>query len=295
MTAKEANGQELALITLDRLDDDLIIAELQGRAVSAWAYIFTQDGQEVTGLSVAGVEQAARETGRHGEAIRVIHHDWRETDDAYYVTVEAGRFYVASDGREVHVDTAIGAKKEAKLKWGKNKGWYTDKFAFEKAFSKAARNAKAKLLDETLKAEVIAMALKEGRYRQVSQADRKATAKSQAKESSTPTAEQVKTEEARRRFFATAGEMTLNTLSEIHDFLGLACKGQGNHKNNDPEACHLLRERIAELGGNADAWDSLTVRLKAGPHSPSNFERSAGQAILDHQAQVTERQQEEWT
>jgi len=115
VSAATADESALALITFDGLDDDLIVAELQGRAVSTWAYRFSQDGQEVTGLSIAGVEQACRESGRHGEAIRIIRHDWRETDDAYYGTVEAGRYLVAEDGREVLVDTGLEARGEAQM------------------------------------------------------------------------------------------------------------------------------------------------------------------------------------
>lgn len=287
MTAKERpkeNGQETALVLLDRLDDDLIVAELQGRAISTWAYKFTQDGQEITGLSIAGVEQAARETGRHGEAIRVLKHDWRETDEAYYATVEAGRFYLSADGREVLVDSAIGAKREQKQKWGTTRGkWYTDKFAFEKAISKAARNAKGKLLDDKLKAEVIAMALKEGRYRQVQPPEQKAAARAQVKEQAPPPQATVNTETAHRRFFATAGEMQLRTQAQVHAWLGFLCAGKPeDHMDGDPKACHLLRDSVQQLGGNAAAWDEMTKRLKDGPHTPFS------------KPEQHERQQEPW-
>ena len=261
--AATADDSSLALISFDGLDDDLIVAELQGRAVSTWAYRFTQDGQEVTGLSIAGVEQACRESGRHGEAIRILRHDWRETEDAYYGTVEAGRYLVAEDGREVLVDTALGSKREGKLKWSKNKNrWYTDQFAFEKAISKAARNAKGKLLDDELKAKVIALAAKAGQVRQVGSADTKAATKAATKQAAPPPKERVQSDEARRRFFATAGEMGHTTLSAIHACLRLPCGGRGNHKDGDPNACHALSEhgRMLALDGRGTdgAWEFMT-------------------------------------
>src|SRR3989304_10132837 len=119
MTEKQ-EGETLELVAFDRLDDELIIAELQGRAVQTWAYSFRQDNQEVTGLSIGGVEQACRESGRQGEAIRVLRHEWRETEEAVIATVEAGRFLIAADGREILTDTTIGAKAAPK-KRGSNK------------------------------------------------------------------------------------------------------------------------------------------------------------------------------
>lgn len=267
MSGKQRNGEPLDLITLDRLDDDLIVAEVQGRAISTWAYKFTQDGQEITGLSIAGVEQACRASGRHGEAIRILKHEWRETEDAYYGIVEAGRYLLSSDGREVLIDTAIGSKHEAKLKWSKKRnGWYEDPFAFEKAISKAARNAKAKLLDDQVKSEIVAAALKQGRTQAVSPRQVKQARRETTKEESPPPRDKVKDDEARRRFFATAGEMELLTSDAIHAKLGLDCKGQGNHDDDDPEACHSLSARVDVLSndgrGRAAAWDAMTKALK---------------------------------
>jgi len=263
----------LALITFDSLDDEIVVAELQGRAVSTWAYSFSQDGQQVTGLSIAGVEQACRESGRHGEAIRITRHDWRETDDAYYGTVEAGRYLVADDGREVLIDTALGSKREGKLKWSKNKNrWYTDQFAFEKALSKAARNAKGKLLDDKLKARVIAMAAKAGQVRQVGPAETEVAEKAAKKQAAPPPKERVQSDEARRRFFATTGEMGLTTLAAIHARLRLPCGGRGNHKDGDPNACHALSERVRTLAidgrGTDGAWEFATRVLTGQEEAP---------------------------
>jgi len=261
--ADPETGEIVDLIVIDRLDDDLIVQELQGRAVETWAYRFSEGGQEVTGLTVTGVEQACRESGRHGEAIRITDHTETETDDAFHAVVTAGRYYVAGDGREVLVDTAIGAKREPKLKWSpKNAKWYTDKFAFEKAISKAARNAKGKLLDDGLKAEVVAMALKAGRYRDVPQREQKGARKAVQKEEAPPSAVSVRLDEARRRLFAVAGEMGISESGSLHGALRLPCKGAGNHEDGDPGACHALREAIKASGGDEAAWDTMTARLK---------------------------------
>ena len=267
MTEKEG-GESLDLVTFDRLDDELIIAELQGRAVQTWAYSFRQDNQEISGLSIGGVEQACRESGRRGEAIRVLRHEWRETEDAVFATVEAGRFLIAADGREILTDTTIGAKAAPKRKWSnKKRGWYNDPFVFETAISKAARNAKSKLLDDRLKAETLAAALKAGRTRQVDKKEVVAAKQAADREDEPPSAEDVRADEARRRFFKIAEGLGLLEHGAIHAAIGLKCHGEGPHGDDDPGACHRLSAGLRYLASQgkstAEAWEVMIARLPA--------------------------------
>ena len=103
------NGNRLILEVAQHLGENTV------RTIAMDATEGLVRGQDVTGLSIAGVEEATRECGRRGEAIRVIRHEWSQDDDAVYATVDAGRFAISRDGQEVLLDTAIGAKREAKV------------------------------------------------------------------------------------------------------------------------------------------------------------------------------------
>ena len=46
---------------MDQLDDEAILAELEGRVVGSWVYEFMQDGKQIRGLSKVGVDAACRE------------------------------------------------------------------------------------------------------------------------------------------------------------------------------------------------------------------------------------------
>lgn len=159
-------------VAMDRLDDELILAELQGRIADALAYSFEQGGKQVVGLSKAGVDATVREMAKQGEVIREMSLDWRDNGDEVLFTAKAGRYVVKTDNEsgqviEVLMDTAFGCKRQSKKmpKGGDNPFW------FEQGSMKAARNARMRLIREDLKQQVIALAAKQGKTRRLSAED----------------------------------------------------------------------------------------------------------------------------
>ena len=153
---------------IERLDDKALIAEIRGKALQAYVYQFFKDGKPIRGLSVKGVEAACREMAvKHGMALRILNHHVERTDTAYIAVVTAGRYMVSSDGREVLLDTALGSKEEPFLETRRGGSTYPNTDAYDKALSKAARNAKLKLMPEDLKQAIIAEFIKLGKVQNV--------------------------------------------------------------------------------------------------------------------------------
>jgi hypothetical protein len=90
--------------------------------------------------------------------------------------VKAGRYAVSKDGREQLLDTTFAGKSQPKFwtirKWNKEKRDFEEveeenPFAFEIAIAKASRNARRRLIPETLAVEIIKKAWEEGRVKTV--------------------------------------------------------------------------------------------------------------------------------
>ena len=64
--------ESLPFRIMDSLDDELIIQELEGRLPEILTYHFKDKGQEIWGLSKAGVDEAKGELGKQGECIREL-------------------------------------------------------------------------------------------------------------------------------------------------------------------------------------------------------------------------------
>lgn len=163
---------------MDRLDDELIIREIKGEVVKTLVYSFTSDdGKKQMGLSKVGVDTVAADMAKQGDVLRELElqKDWEPGGKALVVTVKAGRFLVADDGREILLETVFGAKRQPiqmevykkdengdKIV-GENgapvKMLVDDPFYLEKGISKAARNAKRRLMPETLITKVIEAAV----------------------------------------------------------------------------------------------------------------------------------------
>jgi hypothetical protein len=287
----ESSGRDesRALLVLENIDSDLIVQELEGRAVRQWAYRFREggdDGAEVTGLTVAGVEQCSRESARHGEALRIIRRDWYPMDagadgtpNAWFAVVEVGRFAVRETGEEILLDTSLGTKQELLRKYSARKRrWYENPHALDVAISKAVRNAKKKLLDPELQQRVLAAALDTGQVLE-SSAERRLQAETEAAHESLPAPDRAQVAEAQARatFYATAGVLGLKKQEDIHarlrSTIGLVCPAGAVHdgyrrtvRPDDDGACHALRaavERYAATTGPSKAagWEALTEQL----------------------------------
>jgi len=275
--AQQERGSK-ALIIIEDIDTDLIVSEIEGRVSKAWAYSFAQDGATVQGLTVAGIEQCSREAAKKGEALRVIskEHHWDAEARTWFVIVEMGRYAVPLDGGEaILLDSTLGTKQQPTRKYSKRKGrWYEVPNALDVAYSKATRNAKAKLLDPQLQERVLASALAGGRVHTPAPEQQQAAVHEAKREAlqAPPGPEKIAEDQARATFYAAAKEMGLKTQTEMHERLrsviGLACQGEHDVRTDNPNACHALREavnRYAETTGpdKAAAWQYLTELLSA--------------------------------
>jgi hypothetical protein len=151
---------------MDKMDDQLIIQEIEGRIVNTWVYHFRQNGQEQWGLSKVGVDAACSELAKKGEVIRELEvkYDVDPTSKEHVLFVaKAGRYAVGRDGKEVLLDTAIGTKRQG-LKTTKTNGAVIDNsFWFEQGATKALRNARSRLIGEEIRSRIIAFAKKNDR------------------------------------------------------------------------------------------------------------------------------------
>jgi len=274
MSDKDGNGESKALVIFDRLDNDVIIAQLQGRSVTTWAYTFQQEGKKLSGLSVTGIEECSRLAAMRGEALRVLTFRLEDQGEAYFAMVECGRFAVREGGEAVLLDTALGTKREMKVKVRRSGGYYTDGNAADVAMSKAARNAKAKLLDPQLKEQVMAAALETGRVTVATPDDARRIERARRREEIPPPKEKVDEDQARRRFYATADDLGLATQGAIHGRLKLQC-GAAQHDIDpkDRRYCNALRDSVRAYaqenrGSLAEAWEHYRALLQPVEEEP---------------------------
>lgn len=159
-----ATGTALALI--EEAEDRDIIEAIGGKIVETWVYTFQQGGNTVVGISSKGVEAAARELAKEGEAIREIDCvlTFEDESEARFLA-KAGRYAVHADGREILLDVAVRGKRVSKVMRLQNGGTRQDESWYEKGITKAVRNAKLALLPESVQSYIIAEAGKQGRSR----------------------------------------------------------------------------------------------------------------------------------
>jgi hypothetical protein len=162
-TAIEKRDDALPFMLFDRLDDDIIKAELEGKIPTVLTYHFNQDGKEVWGISKAGVDEAVREMAKRGEVIREMSLDCNETETDYLFKGVCSRYAVSNDGREVQLDSRIGLKRQPKCY---NNG-KPNPFAYEQGGMKALRNANRRLISEEVIQGVIEYAKKSGKVKEV--------------------------------------------------------------------------------------------------------------------------------
>lgn len=155
-----ADGEVLA--EFDRLDEEQILAEMQGDLLNVYVYSFQQDGQTVEGLSWAGVKEAARNYG----GIQVepvtplqVMDDPNERGKVWTCIVKAIDVRTAS--------SRMGAASQP-TKMKKRDGTLRDNdFAMQVCLSKAQRNAIRALLPEELIVRLIKAAREKGKVQNV--------------------------------------------------------------------------------------------------------------------------------
>lgn len=144
------------LALLDSVDLEQVLDEKLAPS-EKHIYSFRVKGQQVEGVSIDGVRDAARALSTKGEAIREqwVRLDREDDRDAYFIAC-AARYAVAPDGREICMDTAIRAKRQPKYTKLRepNAAGETEQFNeywYEIGVAKAVRNATEALLPEALK------------------------------------------------------------------------------------------------------------------------------------------------
>lgn len=160
------NGN-LPFLLMEQADEEQILAEMKGEIIKEFVYSFPQGGKEIVGLSKTGVDNACREASKKGEFFRVIDMPQIQQDGDYInVIVKVGRYTLHPETRqEIMIDSTLGAKRQWKKMKLQDKSIVADPFWFEKALSKAERNAKRKLLPEKLIVELIKEYRKQGKVR----------------------------------------------------------------------------------------------------------------------------------
>ncbi|MDI6841042.1 MAG: hypothetical protein QMD71_09400 [bacterium] len=158
----------LPFVRMDEEDECQIVRSLRGEVINDFVYSFKDGDNEVTGLSIAGIENVCRQAAKIGEFFRVIGMPVvYDSGDYIEVIVKVGRFTINRDGKEVELDSAIGAKREYKFTRLPSGKIVADPFYFEKAVSKAERNGKRKLLPEKLINKLIKEYKKKGKVKQL--------------------------------------------------------------------------------------------------------------------------------
>ena len=152
-------------LLFDRLDDELIIRELEGQLPDVLTYHFKDPdtGKEIWGISKAGVDEAKAELGkRGGEVIREMEVMHSDKDDEAYFTVKAGRYVVSKEGKEILLDTAFGFKRQPK----KTPKGRPNPFWFEQGAIKAARNASSRLIPKSVIQGIIELGKASGKVKE---------------------------------------------------------------------------------------------------------------------------------
>lgn len=158
------HDESLPFLLFDKLDDELILKELEGKLPDVLTYHFVDKGQEIWGLSKAGVDEATSELARsRGEVIRELEVHCEDKENEAMFTVKAGRFAVKADGTEVLLDTKFGFKRQAK----RYPSGAENPFWFEQGSIKACRNACFRLLPKSVTQGIIEYARKQGKVQEV--------------------------------------------------------------------------------------------------------------------------------
>ena len=156
---------------MDRMDDNIIEAELENRIIDTWVYSFTgSDGRQQTGLSKVGVDASCTEMAKQGNVIREGKVEYkRDPTNSEFMLFQglATRYFIDHEGNEVEMESVNGTKRQwikMKLRDG---SIMDDPFWFEKGAMKALRNARARLIPEEIRTKIITLAKDKGRIKNI--------------------------------------------------------------------------------------------------------------------------------
>lgn len=101
---------------MDRMDEEALQRELEGVATTDLVYVVREGGQEVIGLSKAGVDECCMALVSQGQVIReeeLQHEVIGEGDEREALfKVKAARYAISPAGQEVRLDQVIGVKRQ---------------------------------------------------------------------------------------------------------------------------------------------------------------------------------------
>lgn len=170
--------QSHALALFDELDEEAIIAEIQGAAPDRFAYeieIKTQDGpRKVIGLGKVGVDMLIRKLSDKGIVFREVETKWEDKGEyaTFEVTVQRcriGKPVMLENGKmatpEVALETHKGYKLQSKTTTTRDGRKVPNNFWFEVGFQKATRNAHRRFLPEEQVSRMIRSAIDDGKFR----------------------------------------------------------------------------------------------------------------------------------
>jgi len=154
-------------LLMDQEDEKQIIAEMQGEIIKQYVYSYHDRGRVVEGLSLAGINAVSIHMAETGHPMRVIEQNITEDAEFIKAVIKVGRYSVKNDGTEVGLDSAYGAKRQAKFYVSGKE----NPFAFEQAISKAERNARKKLIPEKVIVELMKQYKNEGKVKEIKATD----------------------------------------------------------------------------------------------------------------------------
>mgnify|MGYP001576017831 CR=1 FL=1 len=168
---------------MDLLDDEAIVAEIEGRISDKWVYHFPagQGEKEIWGISKDGTDQACIMLGQQGHIIRegeVKYQQCPIDPECVNFTAQVSLIAVSRDGVEVSLDRVTGAKRQWTKQALRSGAIKNDPFWFEKGMMKAIRNARQRLIPEEIKAKIIALAKEKGKVKTIDSSDANQPAKS---------------------------------------------------------------------------------------------------------------------
>lgn len=175
--ALAVQGPDDVFRAMDAADEQMILDELLGRVLDTMVYSFSQGGQMVTDLTVAGVNETIRLMNTRGGAQIGISKQPPVTDefsapDASGEIVQYVRVMVFAVDARFPESGRWGLSTEAKyIKKRGSDQMIWDKFAATKALNKAQRNALKQLIPENWRQYVIAAAIGQGRVRTLKAAE----------------------------------------------------------------------------------------------------------------------------
>ncbi len=157
LVVREDDPQDVFRV-MDLADENMILDELQGRALAVMVYSFTSGGARQTGLTYWGVAEAVRTLNvRSSSRIRIN----PEMLDKEVVDIDGKahhRVTVYAEDTEAGGGQFGAAEVPLKMKLRKG-GEVDDPFAYRKALSKAQRNALRSLVPMTFQEAIIAQYL----------------------------------------------------------------------------------------------------------------------------------------